>query len=323
MDLMRVIACGCRLQAVKMDKGAWRMHASSVCKAIWIVLGIGSGASAEAVPPTPLIGTELRRDCDLCPIMVPLEGGTFTMGSPRGEGSAAERPEVEVALARFEMSRGEITIAEYAAFIEDSGYRPANGCFVWTAAGKMSRSGSASWQNPGYEIGESAPVACVSWEDANRYVSWLNARTGGGYRLPSEAEFEFAARAGSSGAYAWGDPAEVCSAANGAAAESQFRWRNRACEDGVRTVARSGSFPPNGFGLVDTIGNLWEWTADCWNGSHNGASSDGSARSTGQCRSRVLRGGSWDDPLENLRSAYRVGIPANRRQGNVGFRVAR
>ena len=264
-----------------------------------------------------------RRDCDVCPAMVTLTGGTFLMGSPPGSGEAAERPQRKVDIAPFKLSKGEITVGQFAAFVKETGYRPSGACFVWTSAGKMRKSSTASWRAPGYDVTDGSPVACVNWTDAIRYVDWLNEKTNGGYRLASEAEFEFAARAGSETSFFWGKPADACNAVNGAAADSRFRWRNRSCEDGYATIATVGAMPANAFGVTEMIGNLWEWTADCWNGSHRGAPSDGTARTRGSCKSRVLRGGSWDDPLENLRSAYRVGIPANRRQGNVGFRVAK
>ena len=276
-------------------------------------------------PSVPLIATDprLRQECPDCPAMIALAGGPFVMGSPRGEGESTERPQKVVALPPFWLSQFEITVGQFRAFVEDSGYRPKGGCYVWTKAGKMRKSGAASWEAPGYEITDRSPVACVNWADANRYVEWLNEKTPGNYRLASEAEFEYAARAGQSSAYFFGDPQNACAAVNAAADDSRFRWRNSTCTDGVRTVAAVGTFPQNAFGLGDMIGNLWEWTADCWSGSHKGAKGDGRARTGGSCESRVLRGGSWDDPLKNLRSAYRVGIPASRRQGNVGFRVAK
>ena len=166
------------------------------------------------------------------------------------------------------------------------------------------------------------PVACVNWQDAAAYADWLGQTLGMTGRLPSEAELEYAIRAGTTGAYPFTGGAEAaCKAVNAADASSVFKWRNTACDDGFPQAAKVTALPANALGLVGTTGNLWEWAADCWSPTHKGASQTGAARTTGQCDSRALRGGSFDDPIENLRSAYRVGIPAKRRQANVGFRV--
>ncbi|CAN0601586.1 unnamed protein product, partial [Ectocarpus sp. 12 AP-2014] len=133
---------------------------------------------------------------------------------------------------------------------------------------------------------------------------------------------EYAIRAGTTGAYPFTEGAKAaCETVNAADASTGFKWRNTACEDGFPRTAEVNALKPNAFGLSGTTGNLWEWAADCWHPSHEGARSDGKARTKGECESRALRGGSWDDPLGNLRSAYRVGIPAKRRQANIGIRI--
>lgn len=133
-----------------------------------------------------------------------------------------------------------------------------------------------------------------------------------------------AARGNRDGDYPWpGGLSAICANVNGADRGARFAWRNAACDDGAEPPQPAGVFPPNGHGLDGMIGNLWEWTADCFNPTHRGALPDGKARTTGTCSSRILRGGSWDDPAENLRVTYRVGIPKTRRQGNVGFRLVR
>ena len=281
---------------------------------------------------------QIYRDCEICPAMVAIPGGTFLMGSNGGE--AAERPVREVTIAPFMMSIHEVSVDEFS-FVLDI-HQPGEGCYTWTKAGKMRNASGTSWFNAHYDWSESwegnprhkkdpetgmwpEPAACINWDDAAAYVDWLNLQVDGRpYRLPSEAEFEYAMRAGSTADYPWGDePAAACKWANAADSTSRFKWRNKGCDDSAPDITFSGSYPPNAFGLYDMAGNMWEWTADCWNGSHKGAPVDGSARTKGNCKSRVLRGGSGDDPVENLRSAYRVAIPAKRRQINVGFRVVR
>ncbi len=259
--------------------------------------------------------------CSVCPETASVPAGQTVMGS--SSGPATERPEVTQDIEAFRMSASEITVGDMRAFEAATGRRIPRSCFVWTAEGRLRKRNGAFWGDPGFEVSDASPAACISWDDAKAYVAWLNAEDPiGGWRLPSEAEFEYAARAGSVGDYAWpGGLQYICANVNGADAASQFRWRNTTCTDGAAVAAPAKGFPPNGFGLTHMIGNLWEWTEDCWNGSHQGALRDGSARTRGTCSSRVLRGGSWDDPAENLRSAYRVGIPKTRRQANVGFRV--
>lgn len=271
--------------------------------------------------PQPRLVPPQSADCVICPRMVQIPGGVFRMGSDK---EAAERPVTDVSLPAHQVSYSEITVGEFQRFLDTTGYRQGKGCYIWTPEGRMRFRDKASFRDPGYPIDESSPAACVSWIDAEAYVAWLNAETYGRFRIPSEAELEYSIRAGSEAEYPWaGGLKAACAHVNAADAGSRFRWRNAACDDGYDTIASPGAFPDNAFGLDGTSGNLWEWAADCWNGSHRGALSDGSARLDGNCESRVLRGASWDDPVENLRSAYRVGIPAKRRQANVGFRVVR
>jgi cell division septation protein DedD len=159
----------------------------------------------------------------------------------------------------------------------------------------------------------------VNWDDAKQYVRWLSRRTGRDYRLPSEAEWEYAARAGTTTAFHFGDrisPSQVNYNSNysyNGGAKGRYR---------KRTVA-VGSFPANAFGLHDVHGNIFEWVEDCWNGSYGGAPSDGNAWTTGDCSRRVLRGGSWLGKPRHLRAAQRFKITTGYSSSSVGFRVAR
>jgi formylglycine-generating enzyme required for sulfatase activity len=276
----------------------------------------------ERARPTLVLVTPLNEDCPACPRTLRIPGGETVLGS---DYSSAERPRMPQTIAPFYMSAAEITVGEMRRFEEATGQRIRRSCFVWTQEGRLRSRDGAYWGAPGFDVTDDHPAACINWDDAQAYVAWLNSEDpNGGWRLPTEAEFEYATRAGTVTSYPWEGGAEaLCRQVNGAGAESMFRHRNRACDDGYATPVPANVFPVNAFGLSHMIGNLWEWTADCWNGSHRGASPDGSARTSGNCDSRVLRGGSWDDPAENLRAAYRVAIPKNRRQANVGFRVAR
>ena len=257
------------------------------------------------------------RDCEACPEMVVVPPGSFMMGSPRTpRGMYLDEGPRHEATIGYPLAVGvfEVTFAEWDACVRGGGcvgYRPDD-----QGLGRGRR-----------------PVINVSWEDATRYVAWLSEQTGEDYRLPSEAEWEFAARAGTETAWYWGeDPTEQCRYANGfdrdlaeelRAEEVRIRVVPASCADGYDGVAPVGSFEPNGFGLHDVAGNVWEWTNDCWNESYAGAPADGSAWTNGYCVPRVVRGGSWNSPAGLLRSAFRDGIPRRDRGFNVGFRVAR
>ena len=275
--------------------------------------GALEAALAAPTAPAPVV-------CEICPSTVLVPGGRFTMGS--AEGGPEEQPETDVTIAPFHMAVSEVTVGDIRRFEARTGQKIARSCYVWTEDGRLRSRTGAYWGTPGYDVSDSSPASCLSWDDAQGYIAWLNdSDPRGGWRLPSEAEFEFAARAGTQAPYPWNGT--ICRFVNGADVSSQFRWRNTSCDDGAPTPTAAGVFPANAFSLYDLIGNLWEWTEDCWNGSHRGATSNGRARAEGTCNSRVLRGGSWDDPKENLRSSYRVGIPKSRRQANVGFRPVR
>ncbi len=244
-------------------------------------------------------GTSRKGYSEQCPEMVIIPAGTFMMGSPDTEvgRSPDEGPQHEVTIARpFAVSRFEVTAEQWRHCVR------LGGCETGTGGGD------------GLE-----PVASVSWKDAQAYVAWLSALTGEDYRLLTEAEWEYAARAGTTTAYPWGNTASHNFANYGTDeccdghAEGRDRWVN---------TAPVGSFPANVFGLHDMHGNLFEWTEDCWNDSYAGAPSDGSARRSGDCSRRVLRGGTWNNNPQNLRSANRNRNNPTNRNNNNGFRVA-
>jgi formylglycine-generating enzyme required for sulfatase activity len=223
----------------------------------------------------------------LVPQMVVVPPGSFMMGDH------SDGPQHEVTINySFALGKYPVTRDEYAQFASET-------------------SANSEWQSPGFSQTGRDPVVNVSWNDAQAYVRWLSEKTGKNYRLPSEAEYEYAERAGTTTAYWWGDSdADLCRYANGDPCNHHG------------TVA-VGSYPPNAFGLYDMAGNVWEWTEDCWNESYAGAPDDGSAWTSGDCGERVLRGGSWYFNDFDLRSAYRDRISTGNRDNDVGFRVAR
>ena len=235
---------------------------------------------------------ECARDC---PEMIVIPAGSFMMGSPASQPghNNSEGPQHMVTIARpFGVSKFDVTFADLDA------------CFSVGGCPQPSDSGGGRGTKP---------VINVDWDDAQKYVAWLSEMTGQTYRLLTEAEWEYAARAGTATAYYWGDT---------------IGKANALCLDCGSTsssqTAPVGSFPPNAFGLYDMAGHVWQWVQDCYHGDYNGAPKDGSAWTRGDCSHRVLRGGSWNSNLQYLRSAARVsGTAAVDRVNAAGFRVAR
>ena len=227
------------------------------------------------------------------PEMVVIPTGAFRMGCLARRGCwPNERPVRDVRVASFALAKRELTFAQRDVCVEYGPCRPV--------------------ADEGWGRGD-RPVINVSWHDGQAFVGWLSQETGEPYRLPSEAEWEYAARAGTETRYSWGDEIGT----------------NRANCDGCgsqwddRQTAPVGSFPPNPFGLHDMHGNVREWVEDCWNDSYRGAPSDGSAWVEGNCDRRVVRSGSWFNNPSSLRAAFRGWGATDGRYGGVGFRIAR
>jgi formylglycine-generating enzyme required for sulfatase activity len=231
------------------------------------------------------------RDCPDCPEMVQIPAGKFLMGSSDDED---QKPAHEVHLDKpIAVGKYEVTFAEWDACVADGG------CL------KNKQPGDEGWGRG------RRPVINVSWNDAKEYAAWLSGKTGKPYRLLSEAEWEYAARAGSTGKYAFGETLN--------AQQAKFS----AGKQGIGETAEVGSFPANAWELHDMHGNVWEWVEDCYLPNYDGAPADGSPRSGPNCASRVLRGGSWDYNPEDLRSAVRYRLPPFYRVDEIGLRVAR
>jgi formylglycine-generating enzyme required for sulfatase activity len=279
---------------------------------------------------------EIFRDCAECPELVLIPAGDFLMGSPANESGRNEdeddtpgpggSPVAITIAAPFAVSRNEITRGEYGAFAADTQRSAVGGCFARSGALKLDP--ALSWRDPGFPQDDRHPVVCINYDDARAYAEWLSKRAGARYRLPSEAEWEYAARGGASvGARTFfGDGAEdACSYANGAdatAREHNPDWVVAPCRDGFAWTAPVGSFRPNGFGLRDMLGNVWEWTSDCASDSLSQAARGGPADCAPDAN-RILRGGSWSDPPERLRLAVRIAGPPAARDQIVGFRLIR
>ncbi|MDR3445543.1 MULTISPECIES: SUMF1/EgtB/PvdO family nonheme iron enzyme [unclassified Dyella] len=273
------------------------------------------------------------------PSMLVIPTGSFQMGAPDNESGRedAETPQHEVTIAKgFALSRTSVTVGQFREFVRASGYQPDSvklgGASVYDeGTGAMRDDSSATWQNDyaGKNADSRLPVVNVSWNDARAYVDWLSQRTGKTYRLPSEAEFEYALRGGTTTRYWWGDGAPTGKVENltgsGDRSPSGRRWSNafQGYRDGYWGPAPAMSFAPNAFGLYDMDGNVSEWVQDCWHDSYLRAPRDGSAWVNPGCGVRVVRGGSWGSSPDQVRSAYRQGADASVRSGRVGFRVLR
>ena len=225
------------------------------------------------------------KDCDACPEMVVIPPGSFRMGNLSGVGADDEQPVHEVKIGyRFAVGKYEVTQDEWKSIMNT---------------------------NPSEFKSGRNPVENVSWDDAKEFVKKLSTKTGKGYRLLSESEWEYVARAGSTAKFPWGNEIN--------ATKAKFY-------DGKKLTSPVpvGSYGANAFGLHDTAGNVYEWPEDCYNENYNGAPSDGRAwTNVGTCSQRVLRGGSWNTESWYLRSAFRIGYYSTYRLYYIGFRVAR
>jgi formylglycine-generating enzyme required for sulfatase activity len=301
-----------------------------------------SGAAAAPSEAQPMRAGQMFRDCSDCPEMVVVPAGSFTMGSSAADttqvlksvpfyaggmaraATATEQPDHRVTIARpFALGKYLVTRGEFAAFVHETGYLiPTGDCFISINLSYRKLAG-AGWEHPGFPQTERDPVLCVSWQDAEAYVGWLNGKLrgpasastkgSGPYHLPREAEWEYAARAGTQTARWWGD---AIGAGNADCKGCGSQWDNK-------RTAPVGSFRPNPFGLYDMLGNAWEWTADCWNDSYEAAPEDGTSWTTGDCWKRVARGGDWENQPWVLRSAARTKFDTLEVANFVGFRVAK
>ncbi|WP_085690372.1 MULTISPECIES: formylglycine-generating enzyme family protein [unclassified Pseudomonas] len=273
------------------------------------------GLAQAAEPSKP--GTVFK-DCKDCPEMVVLPTGTFTMGTPDDE--VGREPDEDpmhpvtfdkpLAISRFQVLKG-----QWDAYLSDTGYKMPDGD---KRPGRACKAGIPDYQgsDPKKQYTDRHPAVCMDFNEANDYVAWLSKKTGKSYRLVSESLREYAARAGSTGPFPFpfdeGKEYSIAKHANtyGAA-------------DGYNFTAPAGSFPANAFGVYDMHGNIYEWTADCYNEDYVGAPSDGSAITTGNCKVRRIRGNDWGEAPVFSRSGNRNATYSDTRGDWIGFRVAR
>ena len=295
-------------------------------RAVGIFLLLGSWGVPSPARAEERANREFQ-ECSDCPQMVAIPAGKFIMGSPAAEPGRfdSESPQHLVSVQAFALGKYDVTTEQFLTFLRQSGYQPAPCDPILGLSWRTTIRGLA------YAPGESdpplEPATCLNWNDAQAYISWLNGKVrslpsaakqrAGPYRLPSEAEWEYAARAGTTTARWWGEAIGQGKAnCNGCGS----RWDNE-------LIAPVGSFGSNSFGLYDMLGNVWEWVEDCWNENYVGAPTDGSAWLKGDCTKRVMRGGSWSNMPVFVRSAARS--RANAAGGDfdyssyAGFRVAR
>lgn len=246
--------------------------------------------ASAAARPAEAKGSE-SRDCPQCPVMVSLNPGAFTMGSNTSD--PAEKPPHHVNVGHaFAIGKYEVTVEQW------------NACADANACPRIAT-------NP--PEAKTAPARDISWDDAQQYAAWLSKTTGKSYRLPTEAEWEYAARGGTSSAFWWGDR---MSKGNANCKDCGDPWSDAA-------PANVGSFAPNPFGLHDMNGSVWEWVADCWHSSYKNAPTDGRAWDEPACTARVIRGGSWREGATYMVSSTRFKYSTSVRQSQNGFRVVR
>lgn len=301
--------------------------------------------TSTTVLARPPSAAAVTRDCPHCPEMMAVSGGRFLMGTATDDPmhDALESPQHAVSVRPFFAGKYDVTRAEWAYFVRKTGRATVKGC-QWTGKAGQEGERSAAWNDLGFEQADQDPVVCVTWGDAEDYARWLSRVTHKHYRLLSEAEWEYAARAGTTTPYFWrsgqthehaNHGKETCC---GGLASGRDKW--------IYT-SPGGAFPPNGFGLYDMSGNVLQWVEDCFSPNYEGLPANGApfltARpivatgdlkdlsATSTCDYRVVRGGDWGDQSGWIRTAARSFAPppgpgpnlASYRSGGVGFRVAR
>ena len=300
----------------------------------------GPAVAAEDAPVKVDPAVKTLRDCPFCPEMAIIPAGKSMMGTAGGaeelEAATGEGLQLAVTIDKpFALGITEVTLRQYADFVRQADYKPEPGCRVWND--RWAVDAKATWREPRQPKNpkDDHPAACVSWKDAQAYVAWLSQKTGKSYRLPSESEWEYAARAGTTSPRYFGfnsfegvSISLACEHANVYDVTGQsvfpFPIPYARCKDNYDDSALVAAFKPNAFGLYDMIGNVWEWVGDCYTASYWGRPPDGSVWVwEGGCEKRGLRGGAWSSRPADARSAKRNSAPTDYRSSDVGFRIAR
>jgi formylglycine-generating enzyme len=299
------------------------------------------GSPVDAKKPKKAV-----KDCADCPEMVAIPKGSFTMGiaadreiafgMPKAQAGKSE-PLTQISFAKsFMMAKYPVTVAQFRTFVQETGYKTPESCttqhrYDGHMIYELAR--GFSWRSPGFEQGDDYPVVCVTAEDAEAYAAWLSKKSGKKYALPNEAQYEYAARGGTMTAFFWADERSplACQYSNqpdwdqGKAMGDvpmgpEYRFQ---CNDGYAWTSPVTAYKPNPWGLHDMQGNIWEWTADCWNADLKGIPTDGSTRMTGDCDARSSRGGSYGNAAFSSYVAIRAPRHATYAGHSWGFRVVR
>lgn len=302
---------------------------------VGLALLLAAGHANAASPGKP--GSTFK-DCKDCPEMVVIPAGKFMMGSDvkteMKDGNRSEGPIREITFKNaFALAKYEVTYAEFAAFVEATDYHPSGFCGTSNGTDVP-----LTFRGPinGLKPIPKQPVTCVSWEDGVAYAAWLSGKTGKKYRLPTEAEWEYSAKANAKTKWPWGDDET-----QGCLYENLFDIDGKAnpnppdgkplnyapvnCKDGQAMLSPVGIYKPNPFGLYDMLGNAWEWVQDCAINPYPAQPTDGSAveLTTGNCEKRSVRGASWYTRMDRHRPAFRGADPENTASHQFGFRLAR
>ena len=296
-------------------------------------------ALRELQPDDPKLA-DLDKDRDLLrrrllPAMVAIKGGCFSMGSPAGEtGREPDEIQHDVCVDDFRIGKFEVKVEAFERFVADTNYRTdaergvggQYGCWTFDSENGGDRwayQAWAQWRKPNKQPANQpdSPVSCVSWNDARAYITWLNQETGRTFRLPTEAEWEYAARAGTTSARYWGNGIDQDACRNASVADTGHAWEDGfPCDDNFEWVTPVGRFAPNPWGLYDMLGNLWEWTCSDYDADYGGSEKTCASRKSDAAR--VMRGGAWNSGPSPVRSAYRNRNFPESRYSFVGFRLA-
>jgi formylglycine-generating enzyme len=255
----------------------------------------------------------------------PGENERFRTPTPEAE---RDQPQHQVTFAKpFALAKFDVTQGEFAAFAAATNFHPVPGCMTVANGGRWTPQPDATWQEPGFPQSDRNPVVCMNRTQIDAYLGWLRHITGKDYRLPSEAEWEYAARGGTTTAYYWGDDLkDICTYENVADQTLGEKYGLTGvipCRDGFADIAPVGSFKPNPFGLYDMLGNIFVLTDDCWNETYVGAPSDGSAWKAGDCTRIATRKAAFGNPWGWMfRAAHRQSEGEVVKRNRFGFRVA-
>ena len=313
--------------------------AMAICLCPLAVAHAASDGDAKLHADFPAPVGRAFRDRPFAPLLVVVPPGTYMMGASadeatregrRAETAAWEQPRHRVVVpTSLAVCKDFVTRKEFATFVAATGRPVTKGCMVLDL-GTWQDEAQRSFLDSAFDQTDQSPAVCVGVEDVEAYAAWLSRTTGHTYRLLHEAEWEYLARAGSTSSRWWGDDrTSLCHHLNGADLSYHRRYpadehANTACDDGYAHSSPAGAFAANPFGLDDMLGNVWQWTADCFVPGYDAAPAVASTPiESGDCSRRMIRGGSWHNAPDSLRSAARFWLPPDMHSSSVGFRVVR